>query len=64
MSLLSPIAPSHTVWISEVQGDTQVGLMIASNGPHSGTSFSTHPISLSLFIANPLKVAIFFTSFK
>ena len=58
MSFLSPIAPSHTVCISEVQGETHVGLTIASNGPHSGTSFSTQPVSFSFFIANPLNVAI------
>ena len=54
MSVRSPIAPSHTVWISELHGATASGFTSASSGPHLGASFSIHPISPILRIASPL----------
>ena len=44
MSVRSPMAPSHTVWISEVQGETAMGRTMASRGPQAGTSFSIQPV--------------------
>ena len=44
MSERSPMAPSQTVWMSEVQGETAMGLTIASSGPQAGTSFSIQPV--------------------
>ena len=51
------MAPDHTVWISDVQGDNAKGLTRASNGPHSGIGFSIHPI---LPIPNMAKPVILF----
>ena len=53
MSERSPMAPSHTVCTSDVQGDTASGRTIASSGPHLGTSFSIHPIRPIPFMASP-----------
>jgi len=52
------MAPDHTVWISDVQGDTAKGLTRASNGPHSGIGFSIQPILPIPSIARP--VILFF----
>jgi hypothetical protein len=50
---LSPIAPAHTVWISEVQGATAIGLTIASSGPYVGALFSIQPTSPIFSMAKP-----------
>lgn len=38
-----PLAPSQTVWISDVHGASASGLTTASPGQQAGLSFSIHP---------------------
>ena len=47
------MAPSYTVWTSDVHGASASGRQIASFGPHAGRSFSIQPTSPIRNIAKP-----------
>ncbi len=59
------MAPSQTVWMSDVQGETAIGSTRASSGPQTGFSFSIYPTLPIPSIAKPfmIKILLYYKKF-
>ena len=62
ISLRSPMAPSQTVWTSDVQGLRAIGRTMASIGPQAGRSFSIQPTLSMLNMAKPFICTLLFAA--